>query len=578
MRRIAIATLLGLALAGLGLLVGSRAGADEAFLCTDITDLNPVYADLSEELSGQHCRELPERYYSGGHQFLFIDKADYHPADREVRMRAAREAIDRSVSLYARWFTLPDAILISGRFPSARVGPDGTGGWMAAASGGRYSCVILVDHGSAHTMRSGAAIADYQRTIAHEYFHCVQAFDRSIDNRYKVWRDESTAEYFSGVAVPDGPSNNYFGLDLHQLDHIPLWELKQSAGPFINYLGRKRSPDAVVQFLRGASREHTPAGDLATLRAIPDVDQLFHDFVKDWFDTKLIEANGRPVAFEVPELPAVPIKVDRTIDVPVEPLRPFMVWVRRAELARSMGWKLNAPTPVGALASWRETRGDTWSALPSTIDACNSEKSIVIAVTRADEPDGRRGHTIAIKEHPEAAVACQCPVGRWRMDTAALRASRMVNWMPGTMTGGSIELTFEANGKAAARYNDIAFQSAIDNTPGSGIKTVLRGTINWEWQRRTLAAAGVRGGAGTGTGDQFALIRRATGSNISNNLEFWSRGRMIRSQTVPTRGVRDNQFDGAVVASCQGSTLLLAPSQTVPVTVPPPWLGTYTRM
>ena len=278
--------------------------ARDGFPCVDLLPISPRAANLRAEVAGANCVER-DRFETAGAKFLFVDVEGYDPPGGADRQRAASEAVRRAASLYARWFRIPDTLFISGHLPSAIDPETGESSVLAETTGDEYSCVIVVEDAAIHSGRAGIDRGDYMRTLAHELFHCVQRTDPSLDNGYVVGRDEGTAEYFSGLAVPEGPPNSLYGGRLTNLMERPIYQIRENAYPFVAYLGRQRSPDAVVDFLRRASRDPSDTGSLATLGNIADIDELFHSFVKVWFDGELTDANGARLGYPVPTFPTV---------------------------------------------------------------------------------------------------------------------------------------------------------------------------------------------------------------------------------------------------------------------------------
>ena len=553
--------------------------ARDGFPCVDLLPISPAVRNLRTEVAGANCIER-DRFEAGGSRFLFVDIEGYDPPGGADRQRAASEAVRRAASLYARWFSVPDTLFISGHLPSAIDPATSESSVLAETIGDNYSCVVTVEDAAIHSGRSGIDTPDYMRTLAHEMFHCIQRTDPSLDHAYVVWRDESTAEYFSGLAVPEGPPNNVFGGRLTNLMERPIYEIRENAYPFIAYLGRQRSPEAVVDFLRRASRDHSATGSLATLGNIADIDELFHGFVKAWFDGELTDANGARLGYPVPTFPTV-TRVESEQPLALGSVKPFMVAAKKFDLASGMAWRLQNPDEAPALASWRVLEESEWSRLTATVDNCDRERTGVIVATWTEPQTASRALTIEALERPGDMTACQCPVGRWYMRTGVIQSSYLGRTAPGDLISGGIFLTFDGTGNATASYEDLVWVADIDGPGGDGaIRRTLRGTISWRWARKTWAASGARSPAPTGRGiDAMGLERRTSAVNASWLLEFVSGDRIISSQNSPFRANDQSGSVSIATAVCHNNTLTLGPGATSArgAEIGPPWHGVFER-
>lgn len=553
--------------------------ARDGFPCVDLLPISPGAGGLRAEVAGSNCVER-DRFEANGARFLFVDIEGYDPPGGAERQRAASEAVRRAASLYARWFTIPDTLFISGHLPSATDPDTGESSVLAETIGDNYSCVITVEDAAIHSGRAGIDRPDYMRTLAHELFHCVQRTDPSLHNGYVVWRDEGTAEYFSGLAVPEGPPNNVFGGRLTNLMERPIYQIRENAYPFIAYLGRQRSPEAVVDFLRRAARDRSDAGSLATLGNIDRVDELFHDFVKAWFDGFLTDSNGAATYYPIPTFPTV-TRVESAQSLALGSAKPFMVAAKKFELARGMAWGLRSPEEVPARASWRVLDESEWSRLSTTIDNCDRARTGVIMATWTEPRTDSSPLTSEATERPADMTACQCPVGRWYMRTDLIRSSMLGRLSPGDLTAGGIFLTFDGSGNATATYEDLVWDTDIDGPGGDGaIRRTLQGTISWKWARKPWGAAGARSPAPSGPGiDALALERTTTAVNANWLLEFMSGGRVINTRSSPFRESDQAGSISIATAVCHNNTLTLGPGATSArgAEIGPPWHGVFER-
>ncbi len=574
--RVGVFGLLCLAMAALWTSAGPSDASDPV-PCTDLLPFSPANVAIEEEILGKQC-VVRDRINVGDRKILFVDIVGYAVEGDAHRMRLAREAVERSIETYGRWFRIPDTLIVSGHFraftaslpdqPDTRV--------LATANGERTGCVIAVDDAARHAAHGDGSVDlwQFQRTIAHEFFHCIQVTDPLVDHGYVVWRDEGSADYFAEQAIPESRPNPVFYDRLSRLAAEPLPELGYSAYPFIAYLGRQRGAPAVVDLLRGAVRDDDSLdASYETLRTIPDVDTLFHDFVKAWLDGFLTDGNGHPFAPPLPRLPE-PLPIERETVLSRAGVMPFVADIGMYQLGRGVSWELAAPDPDHALASWRVYDGAEWSRLRTTVDGCEEGKRGVILLTNTRGADAA-DFDIAIRENAEPMRNCTCPVGSWRMSTEDLRASPFARTMPGDLVSGAMVLTFDGAGRATVHYEDITFESAIDRT--SSMRSILSGTFSWTYTRRPWDArlAGVAAPSGPGV-DAMTLERVSTGGDARWRVQFVGRGGVVGESSRPFRG--DNSGSRAFSAAvCEGGELRLRPG-ALPNDPGPPWTGTYRRM
>lgn len=537
--------------------------------CADLLPIAPEGAGLPVELADTYCVEQ-DRFAAAGRQFLVADVAGFDPEGAALRVGAVREAIERAAALYAEVLSVPDTLVIFGSFPSLDLLSPGGGSVLAVTLGDAESCVIIMEKSAIHTGRDGVDRNDLMRTVAHELFHCVQRTDDGLDNAYWPWRDEGTAEYFASLAIPEAAFNPVYGGGLPRLIEVPLDELDESAAPFFYYLGRERGRGAVVAFLQASSRDHSPEGAVASLRAIPGVDVLFHDFARDWLNGFLTDVDGTQLDLPVPSFAEAPL-VAAAQELDLGAVYPFMVAARRYVFARGMAWEISAPADADALGGFRYADDGEWSTLPATIDVCE-ERDGVILVTLAADSIELREQKVTVSERRDRNP-CACPLGTWSIGAEALRGTPAARMMPGDLLGGSISLAFGADGTAQATYHALTFESPID--PTSSIRTILNGTIGWTWRRSPWDERLGGGPAPTGVDDAMMIERTTTTVSAAWTVQFWGRDGMISERTRPFRP--DGGSVSLMPAICEGETLRLAPNAATPFDAGPPWTGTFAR-
>ncbi len=548
------------------LFFGTAADAQAPVRCASLMPADAALIRLPAGVRDADC-VLREDFTVVATRYRVADIVGARSRDVETQVAVIREAVERSASVYGRWFHTAPTTIILGSFPGLEEAGEAT-------TDGRGGCVISIENAAHHTGRT-LDRADLMRTVAHELFHCVQFTDPTLDHIQLEWRDEATAEYFSGVAVPDAPFNPAYGDTLPLLIERPLYELGESAAPFIFFLGVRRSPEAVANFLQGASRDHSATGSVASLRNIPDVDQLFLDFVHAWIDSNLTDPNGRRVDIAVPDLSSI-TSVEREQMLELGEARPFQAALGVFQFSRGSTWAIETPDDAQARGTWRRAH-ESWFPLRASIDACDEYGSGVLVLTSAaasTSPSPRRARATT---SPAGERVCRCPVGTWTIGFEDLRRSAFGGMIPeGELISGSVTVSFSPDGMGAGTFNDVTIEAPIDRY--SSMRQVLRGGVAWRW--RALPWDTRLAGGPPPEGEPSLLLERTvTDVTATWSVQFYARGAQVGERTTPFRS--GEAAAGSVQRSpavCRGPVLSIQPSTITPAPIPPPpWYGTFHR-
>lgn len=551
--------------AGLMQTSAPSARAQDVAECTFFMGADPAELRwLPAELRTARCVEIT-RFESFGKHFLVVDVVGYDAASRDYRAAITQSAVSRAVNHYRTWFTVPDTLIIYGNIGSLRTASS-SGRALAVTSADQYNCVISVDDAATHLGRTVAEdSASLQHTIAHELFHCVQQTDRTVDNAYLPWRDEGTAEFFSGRAINEAPYNNAYGRNLPQINETPLYELGESAAPFIFYLGAQRGEEAVVDMLRRAYRSPQPQAQLSTLNNIPGVDQLFHDFARAWAGNTLVDQAGRRISLPGPRWGerqrvrgAMTLRMDTS---------PFMITTPGYTLERGMGFGIDAPTDSDVRAVWRAD--GAFSELRTVVDACDeAEGGIIMTQTNGDAMELTE-RTINVTEEPAAMSNCRCPLGSWTIGTEALRETPMSN-TPGIIVDGSVTLQFSES-QVTGTYHEVTIDTRIDDN--SSMRTIMYGSITWSWRRRPWDER-LAGPRPEGVTDALMLERTVVSADTMTRVEFWARNQRVssRDSRPPPRPQGSVSINPAV---CTEGGLSIRPNRASGMAAAPPWHGDF---
>jgi len=545
-------------------LSATTARADDPVTCVSLMPVNATLIRLPDTVRAARC-VIRDDFTVHGSRYRVAEMEGARTRDLTAQVAAIREATERSAAYYGRWFRTVDTTIVIGALHAREEAAE------ASSDGFRNGCVISLENAAHHAGRT-LDRNDLMRTIAHELFHCIQLTDPDLHNVPVKWRDEGTAEYFSGLVIPDAPYNSAYSDDLPRLLDQPLYELDESAGAFIFYFGNARSPEAVANFLQGAVHDTSAAGSVASLRNIPDIDQLFHSFVQAWIEQELVDPNGRRIAVPARDFLDAP-RITSAQRLDLGAARSFMATAHAYELADGVTWALEGADD-GVRGSWRRAE-DEWLPLTATIESCDRERTGLLLLTSTaatTEASPRAAEAVERAAAAGGASRCQCPVGTWRMSTEAIQASGFRGMFDGPLVSGTVSVTFNADGSALGTYEDLTWDNAIDRT--SSMRAVLYGFISWRWRARPWDPA--MAPEPVAPGQQGVMVERTVSvTDASWRVEFWARGRRLSERVTPF-----NPSGGSVnlvVAYCDSDTLLLRPNNGVMVEAPPPWTGIYHR-
>jgi len=508
-----------------------------------------------------------ERFEIEGRQYIFADVVGYDRSYADRQFALTRDTVWRAVTLYARWFEVPDALFIFGRAPDATA--------QAETIGERFACVVRVDDIAMRQGIAGDSSEDqFRRAIAHELFHCVQTHDPTLDNDYVVWRDEAAAEYFAGLAIPDSLPGPQLYIEFDGLiGETPLYDVGFNGYPFIAFLGNDGGVEAVIAFLRAARATPGEDGALAHLGYYPGIADLFHRFARAWAEGALRDDQGRPLPGGPP--PATVLAVEHAQSFETE-VMPFTIWTQPMTLAAMMAWGFPRPDFDGRTALNDGT--GLWQDLEATVDACHEPRDVLLLATSAAPANSPIDVTFEIREREELARNCPCPEGYSMLAGAELAATGFGGTGVGSFEGGSVVLRFAPGGTASATFHDIKYyvdEGAIR------MRTTLSGGLYWTWRRLPWGAAGL-GPPPTGEGwETMAIERTLVSSDARTRVEFIDKnGATVGEKSTPWQADQSGGGKNVVGAICTdvSMTLIGGRSSVFPGnTNLPPYTGTYGR-
>jgi hypothetical protein len=255
----------------------------------------------------------------------------------------------------------------------------------------------------------------YKQTIAHEIFHCFQAWHlRDQLNRPGMdswWWGEGTAEYYSNLVYPSVNAEHGFAGEFSSLSKIkPLTDMSYENFVFFQFLGNRIGPDGVIDMLR--TMPTTPGRDaqLAALAAVPGMEDTFEDFVRSILDHTLMDSDGTMMAFEL-DFNDEYIFTEQS-EVRILYGNPFVFTRYAVSFESEKNFAVETLSEGVGRSAWR-TGGSIggWDQFP-TAAAGGCEDLPYIGYVITTTPAAVRTETISTTEVTEAPCD-ECLIGRW---------------------------------------------------------------------------------------------------------------------------------------------------------------------
>jgi hypothetical protein len=143
----------------------------------------------------------------------------------------------------------------------------------------------------------------FQQLIAHEIFHCFQAWNLNHQligpGNDSTWWREGSAEYFSNVVYPavnnEHQHKNAFS---RKSTTVPLMEMDYENFAFFQFLGNRIDPEGVIAMLRTMPITPGRVAQITALAAVPGMEDTFEEFVQAIMDNTLEDTDESVIEFE----------------------------------------------------------------------------------------------------------------------------------------------------------------------------------------------------------------------------------------------------------------------------------------
>jgi len=340
----------------------------------------------------------------------------------------------------------------------------------------------------------GDTTAGFQQVIAHELFHCFQAFNFDVRGSYlahpaSAWWVEGSATYFSNVAYP---AVNLEWEHTSEFDStsptVALTQMSYEATFFFQHLGNTIGNKAAIGLLDTLPVGGDEASHQAALRAYPGMDTLFQDFAQHYLDTTIMDTGGAPIPFAPDTSETTIFDRSGTFDSKIPP---FVIRRRTVVFDPALTFTLEVAPKDGPSHHAFAASAGTWGAAPPTID-CDDPRTWTAVFTSVGVDGGASTPALVTATVGATEDACENPApatdaclqGTWAVTDyeAFLRAAldlagASTSAMPISFEGasGDLALTFDAT---TITYAATGFELRGSATTPEGIAVSVAVRLN----------------------------------------------------------------------------------------------------
>lgn len=327
------------------------------------------------------------------------------------------------------------------------------------------ACPIIM-----YPLSLGLSIDDYKQTVAHEIFHCFEAWNlhaQGIGAGYdsSEWWVEGTAEYFSNIAYP---ANNYeyrfhdsFSL---RSNSEALMSMNYENSTFFQFIANQAGgPSGVLAMLRTLPTTPGMPIQIAALAAYPGINDLFELFARQVFDAQLMDTSGALINIHASF--AIIDNISTTFSG-VYTTQPFVLTHARL----NFGGRQHYTTSVlvtgadGHEAARISGLPGTWAALPEDVYSGCGETTYILYVLTTQPGQERK---VVLDVTPAGEVPCdECLIGSWEAThDSYMSYMQSILERNGDVTvdsvSGRMYAEFRATGRASAGYEDFSLHYTV---------------------------------------------------------------------------------------------------------------------
>lgn len=355
----------------------------------------------------------------------------------------------------------------------------------------------------------------YQQAVAHELWHCFQAWHlypqfyqgheggKSAKwERATEWWVEGSAEYYSNLVYPkvNIEHRNINGFDKNSLKYsiLQLSFPYESFG-FFQFLANQpgMGAEGVLRFLKSLPSEGGFKEQADAVARFGDMKKTFNQFGRDYLDGKIEDTGGGFIPFEPKFGKEIRINKPGKYRVNAKQFR-----LERRQLIFNSGWQFNLKTHAeGAPGkdNSKEPPEESWGHLPESITTGCSKRKYNLLLTSADESAFGQKYKFnidvesGVKTQTRRAKVDKCLVGTWKMQNPSHDSivKSMVNkagMNMGFKSSGLQTVHFSKGCKSTLTLKDYKTKSTVNMM---GMSAKITSTSNGTDTADYIAAGGV---------------------------------------------------------------------------------------
>ncbi|MDX9992506.1 MAG: hypothetical protein RBS68_10705 [Anaerolineales bacterium] len=226
---------------------------------------------------------------------VYYPQAWHGDSSRDSYYAATLQAVQKSITLFQGYGSVGSIYFVFTTLPDERGADIEASTDTANFLPETEACPVIINP-SAMSKRE----PEYKQIIAHEIFHCFQAWNlrEQLDGPMldSSWWVEGTAEYFSNLVYPSVNLEHQWATDFSELSTVkPLTKMTYENFAFFQFLGNRIGPAGVISML--ATMPTTPGSEaqLAALAAILGMEDTFEAFTRAVIDNTIIDSDGRAI-------------------------------------------------------------------------------------------------------------------------------------------------------------------------------------------------------------------------------------------------------------------------------------------
>ncbi|TAK13298.1 MAG: hypothetical protein EPO32_05780 [Anaerolineae bacterium] len=409
-------------------------------------------------------------------------------------------------------------------------------------------------------------IAAFKQTIAHEIFHCFQAWN--LERQFNGpgedswWWGDGTAEYFSNLVYPSTDAEYDFADSFNWMSQTdPLTTMSYENFVFFQFLGNTIGEEGVIALLRTLPTTPGRAAQLAALAAVPGMEETFEAFVRSVLDQTLMDSSGRLMHLKLP-LDANDVVRFSDIGIRDFSAEPF-VFARYIVIFDSEKSFAVETLSVGVgRSSWRAgaTMGG-WAPLPTPVTGgCEDLPYLMYVITTT--PAAVRTESLAATSVTEAPCD-ECLLGRWEATNGSVLAYMQSIIAAGGEDVPTVEsatgvmfLQFGSSGTGAGGYENLKIhETGVGGNANTEVFVTFEGFSS-----------------GPYTADGFEMVGLGQSTEIMVTVQIIANGVSVGTSTVP---IGAEYALGSTIPTayiCDGDTLTTYPQLEGVVVEPIEWI------